>query len=252
MRARAAPRRCEATRCRGADVVCVSRAALRPRRRGGWERTACRTAAKKELDELCDAVTAALGDAPPQAEGGPNAALRNELLRSFDALANAVAAVPAVVAPVQRALAGWAGAIGSAVTSSLPLMPQPAKHKPLPPLPTQQPAAVASPPPPPPQVSPAPGGGAAVAAAIEAAAAAEVTSEMTPAARSAAAATTPDGGALMSPAWWARPDPKAAAAAAAEATPAAPEEVPVAAEDEAPPSPQPPLPAAAGGCCVIS
>ena len=212
-------------------------------RRGGWERAACRTAAKKELDELCDAVTAALGDAPPQADsapGGPNAALRTELLRSFDALANAVAAVPAAVAPVQRALAGWAGAIGSAVAASLPL-PQPAKHKPLPPLPPQQP--------PPPQASPAPGGGgAAVAAAIEAAAAAEVTSAMTPGKANAA---TPDAGALMSPAWWARPDPKAEVAAEAEAEAEA--EEPIATEaEEAPASPQPPLPAAAGGCCVIS
>ena len=211
--------------------------------RGGWERAACRTAAKKELDELCEAVTAALGDAQQaqadSAAPGPNAALRTELLRSFDALANAVAAVPAVVAPVQRALAGWAGAIGSAVAFSLPL-PQPAKqHKPLPPLPTQQPQA---------QASPVPGGGAAVAAAIEAAAAAEVTSAMTP-----GKAASPDAGALMSPAWWARPDPKAEVApeAEAEAEVEAAEE-PSAAEEEAPASPQPPLPAAAGGCCVIS
>jgi hypothetical protein len=235
--------------------------------RTGWERDACRTAAKKELDDLCEAVNTALADAPQQARrsvasprsalrslcaacfvgahhpriasaqgaGGPNAALRAELLRSFDALVGVVAAVPSVVAPVQRSLAEWAGAALSGVAYTFAQQPQ---RKPLPPLPAPLPAAS----PTRPAVT---ASGKAAAAAIEAAAAADVTAEMTPQRRVAA---TPDAGGMLSPAWWARPEPKVAEAAAPEAAPPAEEER----ADDAPQSAEKPMHAAAGGCCVVS
>ena len=177
--------------------------------------------------------------ASAQGAGGPNAALRAELLRSFDALAGAVAAVPSVVAPVQRSLAEWAGAALSGVAYTFAPQPQ---RKPLPPLPGPMPAASPARPAP---ASPAViASGMAAAAAIEAAAAADVTAEMTPQRRAAA---SPDASAMLSPAWWARPEPKTEAAAPAVETPAAEERA-----DDAPQSAEKPMHAAAGGCCVIS